>query len=562
VLVGLLLPHGWYDAFPTDPTLPARPVKGVLLLRAVMVLEGLLLLAAALLGWRFGRAAPGELVAPAPPEAAPGGWSRGREWAWLGAVTFLGLALRLYRIDADLWLDEIAPVQDYGSMGVLQVIATYTRSNNHLLNTLLVKLAVGVFGESEWAIRLPALLFGTLTVPALYWVARLAAGPATAVVAALLMSVSYHAVFFSQNARGYAPYVLFSLLATGALVQALADGRRRWWLLFVGATVANFASLLHSGFVFAAHAVVALGAAVAAARRGAHAGPYVGRLAFPFVAAGLLGFQLYAAALPDVYVVSQLTYGVREAGYSPLSAEFARELVRGVSVGFGSGAAVAAALFLALAAWGLLVLFRRRWTLVAALVLPAALMAVFMIVKGLAFSPRFLILGLPVAWLGAAQGLEEAARSLARALRREPWARPAMAAAAAVLAALSLASLGRYYRVPKQSYRAALTWLEEQRRPGDLVVLVHNAERGFKWYGRRFGIREGSDYVYLRSLDSLEAVVASRPSDRALIVTTFRRPLMRQYPELYSRIEQGWTPNRVFPATISDGQIAVWVPKR
>src|SRR5438045_7994859 len=90
----------------------------------------------------------------------------------LVAITAGALALRLIRLNADLWLDEITPIFDYGQMPVLYIVTTYISSNNHLLNTLMVKLAIAFFGEQEWAIRLPAVLFGVATIPAIFWVLR------------------------------------------------------------------------------------------------------------------------------------------------------------------------------------------------------------------------------------------------------------------------------------------------------------------------------------------------------------------------------------------------------
>ena len=65
----------------------------------------------------------------------------------LAAITALALALRLIGVNSDLWLDEITTVQIYSQASLLHIIASYTSTNNHLLNTLLVKLAVAWAGE-------------------------------------------------------------------------------------------------------------------------------------------------------------------------------------------------------------------------------------------------------------------------------------------------------------------------------------------------------------------------------------------------------------------------------
>ena len=50
-------------------------------------------------------------------------------------ITIVAIALRSYHLGADLWLDEISPIVDYGKMPFVQVMGSYLRTNNHLLNT-------------------------------------------------------------------------------------------------------------------------------------------------------------------------------------------------------------------------------------------------------------------------------------------------------------------------------------------------------------------------------------------------------------------------------------------
>ena len=85
-------------------------------------------------------------------------------------------------------LDEISPIVDYTRLSAAQVIGSYLRSNNHLMNTLLLKASISIFGENEWSVRLPAVTFGVLGIPALYWVARLGLSRVASLGAALLFA--------------------------------------------------------------------------------------------------------------------------------------------------------------------------------------------------------------------------------------------------------------------------------------------------------------------------------------------------------------------------------------
>lgn len=559
ILFGAFMPTGWYDALPRRPEVPPAPFRGVLLLQFAFVLDGLILLWVGIRGVAFVPVEPSGRPSVGPGAVTPA-WDIGPRSAivGLGAITLLALVLRLIGIHSDLWIDEIAPMVEYRDFSPLSVVTTYVRSSNHLLNTLLVKASTGLFGEQEWAVRLPAALFGVATIPALYWIARFVAARAASLGAALLLAVSYHHVFFSQNARGYSGYLLFSLLSTGLLVRGLQRDQLRYWAGFVATTVLNVASLLHGGFVFAAHVLVAAAAALLVWRSGSSAIPLVRRLVAVVGIAGFLCFQLYATMLPQAYVVLNQTYAAPSSGFQLTSRAFAADFLKGLSEGFGAGVWVALVPFLAVAAYGSITVLRRNWAIASGLALPLALLAGLVLLGNLAASPRFFLLGLPLACLAAAVavfGLIEGA--LRYVSRPRPRLAASLAASAIVLLALaSLGSLPTYYRVPKQPYRMTLAYLRAERRPNDLLVFVHNAEKGFRFYGQRDSLSEGRDFMVARTMPAFDAAVAT--GREVVVVTTLERSLALEHPDIRRRIEEGWQPVRRFPSTIHDGGTTVW----
>ena len=563
---GTWLPDAWYTPLPGAAPLPALPIRGIALLQLSFVLEGVLLVGLGVLGWRFQRlpeAARLHLPASAQPDD---GLSRGRARWLLAAITLLALGLRLYGLNSDLWIDEIAPLVAYGHASPWQILITYGGSNNHLLNSLLVSLFVAALGEHEWVVRLPAVLFGVATIPVLYAVARQVLSRRSSLAAALLLAVSYHHIFFSQNARGYSAYLFFSLASAAMLVLALRGDRARDWALFSIASVCNVASQLIGVFAFAAHGLIAGLAWVEVARRRGPALALAGRLLLVFGVTALLVFQVYAAVLPQMIAVMRTVYADPAAGYAPLSAEFFLELLRGIAAGYSPGVLALAAPFLAVAGMaacaGFVTLLRRNWALMLALSLPLVVHMLFLIVQNLVFSPRFFLLGLPLALIAAVQGIDDLVAWLVRLARRPDVLAPRLATALVLLLGVaSLLSLTTYYSVPKQPYSSSLAYVESIRRPGDVVLVIHLAEAGYRYYGREFNIAEGSDYFYVRSLDAFESVLGAHPNGRPLLVTTFARALYIDYPDLYARIDRDWTRLRTFPATIGDGEIAVWVKR-
>ena len=564
VLLGVFLPREWYDALPKSRAeLPVPPVKGVTLLQVTFVLEGLALIWLSTRRWRFSRLPPHERLSET---TTPDDRQDVRESTslWLlAAITAGALALRLIRLNADLWLDEITPILLYSQMPVLHVVTSYISSNNHLLNTLLMKLVVACFGEHEWAVRLPAVLFGVATIPAIYWVSRIALSRRASLCVAVLMAASYHHIFFSQNARGYTAYLFFSVLSSGLLVKGLQEDRPRDWFFYVLTMFLNFASHLNSGFVFASHLLVGAIALFVVKRYGASPLPLGRRLATVFTVTCVLVFNLYITIVPQVYVYSKNVYSDPATGFSPLSLEFLHELIRGLSAGFGAGRLLAIVPLLFAAAVGFVVLLRRQWALTLALALPGFLTAVFLFAQGLNFSPRFFLLGLPLAMLVAVQGIYSVVALLSEKLGVTSRLYTARVATMLVLigVSISLVSLRRYYSVPKQAYRPSLHYIETERQTDQPIIAVHLMEAGYRFYAPKVGLKEGQDWFPVRSVTSLDSVLATHSGRPAIIVTTLRRALRISHPDLLARISSGWTLVRTFPATIGDGEISVWKPR-
>src|SRR4029077_12226550 len=96
--------------------------------------------------------------------------------------------------------------------------------------------AVLLFGDSSWSVRLPAVLFGVASIWALFLLGRELLSTREGLLSAALMTVSYHHIWFSQNARGYTALLFWSLLSSWFLVRALKTSRNRDWVLHALAT--------------------------------------------------------------------------------------------------------------------------------------------------------------------------------------------------------------------------------------------------------------------------------------------------------------------------------------
>ena len=550
--LAILLPTGWYASLPKPKeNLPPAPVSGATLVRLAFGAEGLLLLALA--GRGRLRRLPEEDRLEAEPRI---GRDAARPAVWLAAITLLAAALRFWKLSSDLWLDEITTALDYGRVSAFHVLTAYTSSNNHLLNTLAVKAMMSLFGPREWAIRLPAVLLGIAGVPALYFLASRILKSREALLASLLLAVSYHHVFFSQNARGYTGMFFWGSLGSAFFLRALSTDRLRDWAAYVAAMFLSVATVLYGLFLVAGHVAAAAVVAGALRRQGKRIAPLAGRLAAVWGVLGLVCFHLYASIIPQVYVYLGGVYTLPSVGYAPFSREHARELARGVSAGFGGRLLpflAAAALLLLPGAW---LFLRRHPVALAVLTLPLAATAAFLLFGGLRFSPRFFLWAVPAGCVLAIAVPAELAGELSGSVRAAALLSPA---AALVLSGLSAASLPAYFAVPKQPTRASLDWVRSRLAPGDGLGAVYLAKWGLRFYGPPRGLAEGTGFHDVDGVPELDGLERQYAGHRLWLLVTFPRALRLDFPDLEARVRRDFTEAKTFPATVGDAEVTVLV---
>ncbi len=536
-------------------------VAGGGLIAAVMLAEAVTLLALGLRERPFAPLPAGARLALAAP--APGRRLSTRAVAgWLAAITCVGVALRLVGLDGDLWLDEIVTVRDYASQSVGVILTRYDGPNNHLLNSLLAHGAIAAFGYEEWAIRLPALVAGVATIPAFFWVARPLVGDARALAAAALLAVSSQHILFSQNARGYTASLLFGLLATGALVRGLREDRARWWVLYVATAVLCVAAVPTGGFVVAGHVLVCA-VIVLRRRAGGALAPLLGRLALVFGAVVAFTLQLYAPVIGRIGPAAQEAWNEPGAGSAVLSREFFRGLADDVSAGSGALVLVLALPALVAGVLGARSLLRRDWVLPVALALGPLLHAGIVVVRGLAFSPRFLLFLVFPILLVVVEAIAVAAGWLASVLGTADRGRRGLELAGLALAAAALAlPLVRTAGLDKQPYREALEHARSLR-PDGLVIGVYPAGSGVVYYGvdhpDAAALVPGDTVGVARTLPDLEALL--RSPREPVLVTSQESVLRDARPALLARIERDFVPEETFPAAIGGGEITIWLPR-
>ena len=164
----------------------------------------------------------------------------------------LGCVLRFVWLGAQsLWVDELLTVKNahIGEPGIFSHIA-------HNLQGPAVSLFThywGALGTGEVMLRLPFAVVGALTVPAIYALAREFDDKWTSLHTAFLLALSPVHIWYSQEVRGYAPVVLFSVLATYFLIKWVREKRVSSLALYAICLFGGLVANLSMAFIAMAH---------------------------------------------------------------------------------------------------------------------------------------------------------------------------------------------------------------------------------------------------------------------------------------------------------------------
>lgn len=484
----------------------------------------------------------------------------------LALLLALATALRLYRIDAPLWYDEVMTLAQFVRLPFGQLVADYSSFNNHLFFSLQGKLAVLAFGESAWALRLPALVFGVASIWAVWRLARPALGPWPSLLAAALVSLSYHHIWFSQNARGYTGLTFWCLLALIVYLEAFGSRSWRAWTVFAVSIAAALYTHLTAGFFVAALGLVYV-AQVAARElklplapawlapedRAARYAPLFG-----FLAGGAITLLACAPAIPQMFA---MVGGVAESSGPDVMREFQNPLwtlIEGVRTAGGSGVLmlVAAPAALAVAALGAWDLVKRVPALPAVALLHIALTLGGLLALHMRVWPRFFFTDIVFVLMFIAAGTFVLARllgALAARMRLGFADAPRLAVlGAAVMLAGSAVLAARNYAMPKQDFDGPVALLKAEGAPPSSVGAIGLAAPVYDVWPR-------TGWRPVETAGDLDRLTPAK--GRRWAVMAFPGRTVREKPDVAEALAHGYRLVHIFPGTLGDGEVQVYVTR-
>ena len=152
----------------------------------------------------------------------------------LGLIIFAA-ALRIPTLGSPLIEDEAISFNRYIDVPWQKLIFFYQDTNQHTLFLLISKFFIWVFGETEIIYRLPSFLFGVLSIPLMYRLGLVMKfSRSAAVLAALLMTLSWPHLKYSMEARGYGITIFLVILVIFSAIQLLNNSRWVWGGVLIG----------------------------------------------------------------------------------------------------------------------------------------------------------------------------------------------------------------------------------------------------------------------------------------------------------------------------------------
>ncbi|MEZ5498937.1 MAG: glycosyltransferase family 39 protein [Steroidobacteraceae bacterium] len=471
-------------------------------------------------------------------------------WQWLIGITALAALLRAIALNSDLWVDEVFSLLASIRRPIIDSFVSFTGDTQHPLYMPLAQLSVAIFGESPASIRLPAMLFGVASVPMLYRLGTAVTTRREAAIAASLLALSYHHIWFSQSARGYTMLAFWLLLSTWLLLRLV---RRPTVLLLLAFAASSACGVFtHATMVFAilGQALV-LGVyllAVAADRRAIN-WPWT---IAAFALAGAFTLLLYAPMLDQVisFFLHRRSPLVGVSTPHWALGEAYRVLQAGLgALGPAAGPAVLMALLVLMTGF---ISFVRRNALATALFTVPVLVtfAGALLARGTMY-PRFFFFLAGFFVLLLVRGTLVIAMAVAAWLKWR-WLRPSLAAylAAGLMLAVSAASLVPLYRYPKQDFSGAMQFVDSVSRDQDRVVAVGTAARVYREYFGRNWPAAASDA-------ELQGLRAS--GQRVWVVYTLAMYIAAEDPQLMRVLNEDCRQRQRFRGTLGGGDLYVCV---
>lgn len=174
-------------------------------------------------------------------------------------LTWVAFLLRVNRLGGQsLWRDEVDAIRFSSWTGLELLQGLFRTGHNGPLYFLLLRPWRSLTGDTEFALRFPSAVLGTVAIPLGYILARqLGFSRRTGLILGLLLATSPYLIWYGQEAKMYTLLLALIVAAVIAYLRALAGAGNRWWLGFVIITSLSFYTHILSPLILLVFGLVA-----------------------------------------------------------------------------------------------------------------------------------------------------------------------------------------------------------------------------------------------------------------------------------------------------------------
>lgn len=460
----------------------------------------------------------------------------------LTVITIFCLLLRLPALNSCLWLDEVLTMVNFAQWPLSHIFTSFPDQNQHMLFSMLAHCSIRIFGEHAWALRFPSVLFGVGSVWALFLLGRRLIGESESLLACALLAVSYHHIWFSQNARGYSGLLFFTILATWLWLKAVDTDRLSIWAGYAVCMALGFWIHITMIFVLAGHGLLFF----LLDFQGKWKGKRLPKGTVAFIVASTLTLQIYALSLPEFLRTALSETSLGSDWTNPLWV--ISEVAHSFQLGMAATALTALLIVGLIGFAGLQDIFRKNKLAALAMCLTPFIGGFSMIIIGHNLWPRFFFFCMGFAILVLVHGVFCFFNLLRGVGIRFQHQQRIAYVMIALLILGSIATIPRCYALPKQDYTGARDFVEQQRSPGDEVIVVGLAEHVYaRYYAPAWRVVHTPE----------ELALGRRRGQHVFLVYTLAIELKASRPEIWKVINTDFEVLKIFPGTLGGGEVYV-----
>jgi len=414
-------------------------------------------------------------------------WFQHADFALVLAVAAIAVRVLWPGINAPIWLDEQMIAMNVRDRGFTRLVGQLDNDQSAPLGWLWVERALfNLFGQADWVLRLQPLVFGVGAVVVAWWFGRRWLGRLGSTALVALIGFNWATMLYSSQIKHYSADIFWALLlialARWVIEEPHSYRRHLWWW---GAAVVG--SWLSNGATTSTPGIALVLVTIAVWRQ-----PFLTwvKMAVP----GVVWLGSFAAHyISHLRVASQNEY-LNEfwasLGYPPPSEGkrdtliwFANQVTSLLHETFyldirlppTPAARSIFVVFSALAAAGLVVAFHRGKAFGFVLCAPLITASLLSLLRIVPLFGRLAFWTIPAVMVAVAHAVDFKPQRF-KAMR---WVAPV---AFLLMLVPFVNSVRELVKTPEFDDRAAITWLRERHRTGDLTLIIANSYQAAEWY--------------------------------------------------------------------------------